>query len=229
MLNNEILSSTRTKMSNRGEITLNQKAKDDIQFLKELQKQLQWENQNDYDSQASPRFWVVMDYKKEPCWSENADEWVVYGPGECKEYFNTKESILETIENHELGGEALENWKEDTEILANSEGGFYDDDEFLDWIKHYVDDEAYLVPQHEVEFIVPNTMFLTKEEAKRHLELNHYHYSKKAHTYAMTAWRSTKVEKLLDVLHNFDFEQLEKIEDDRSLFLGIYVEKIMNI
>jgi len=187
----------------------------DIQFLKDLQQQMQWENENDYDSQASPRFWVVMDYKKEPCWSENADEWVVYVPGNCEEYHNTKESILEIIENHELGDGALGNWEEETEILANEEGGFYDDDEFLDWIKTYIDDEAYLVPQHEVNFIVPNTMFLTKEEAKRHIENNRHHYTSKAHTYAMTAWRAPKVERLLNILIAFDWNSVQVKEGAR--------------
>ena len=181
----------------------------DIQFLKDLQQTMQWENENDYDSQASPRFWVVMDYKKEPCWSENADEWVVYVPGNGGEYRNTKESILEIIENHELGDGALGNWEEETEILANEEGGFYDDDEFLDWIKTYIDDEAYLVPQHEVEFIVENTMFLTKEEAKRHIKNNRHHYTSKAHTYAMTAWRAPKVERLLNILMSFDWDSVQ--------------------
>lgn len=189
---------------------MKQQAKEDIQFLKELQKQMKWEDQNDYDSQASPRFWAVMDYKNEPCWSENADEWVVYVPGDCEEYRNTKEVILEIIENYDLGNEALENWKVATEILSNSEDGFYDDDDFLDWIKTYIDDEAILVPQREVEFIVPNTMFLTKEEAKRHIESNRHHYSSKAHTYAMTAWRAPKVERLINLLLKFDFEELEQ-------------------
>jgi hypothetical protein len=51
-------------------------------------------------------------------------------------------------------------------------------------------------------------MFLTKAEAKEHIEANHYHYTKEAHTWAMTAWRAPKVERLLKVLSEFDFRSL---------------------
>lgn len=52
-------------------------------------------------------------------------------------------------------------------------------------------------------------MFLTKEEAKQHLKVNHYHYTSKAHTYAMTAWRAPKVERLLKILETFDWDSIE--------------------
>lgn len=50
-------------------------------------------------------------------------------------------------------------------------------------------------------------MFLTNREAKEHLKSNHYHYTSKAHTYAMTAWRSPQVEKLIHILQTADFEE----------------------
>lgn len=37
-----------------------------IQFLKELQATMKYENEHDYDGQASPRFWVIMDYRTVP-------------------------------------------------------------------------------------------------------------------------------------------------------------------
>ena len=54
---------------------------------------------------------------------------------------------------------------------------------------------------------MPDTMFLTNREAKEHLKSNHYHYTSKAHTYAMTAWRSPQVEKLIHILQTADFEE----------------------
>ena len=80
----------------------------------------------------------------------------------------------------------------------------------MDWLQEYYDEDAYLIPVREEHIIHPNTMFLTKAEAKRHIELNHYHYSPKAHTYAMTAWRAPKVEKLLKILENFDWDSVSQ-------------------
>lgn len=69
----------------------------------------------------------------------------------------------------------------------------------LDWIKEHYDEDAYLTPVREEHFIQQSTMFLTKAEAKQYIELNHYHYSERAHTYAMSAWRAPKaVERLSD-------------------------------
>ncbi|BEV37653.1 hypothetical protein BSB_07260 [Bacillus stercoris] len=70
----------------------------------------------------------------------------------------------------------------------------------LDWIHEYVDSDANLIPETEVHHIYQNIMFLTKVEAKQHIKQNHYHYMKKVHTYAMTAWRVPKVERLLKIL-----------------------------
>ncbi|UED81057.1 hypothetical protein FH508_0003975 [Lysinibacillus sp. CD3-6] len=172
----------------------------DIQFLKELQAQMKWEDEHDYDSQASPRFWTVMDYKKEPCWDEHAEYWVIYSPSNCEDYSMEEETIKDLIDNHDLKGDAAE-ILEDFSIM--------DDDDVLEWFQKFIDGDAYLVPQREVSFIAPNTMFLTKEEAKRHIELNHYHYSKKAHTYAMTAWRAPKVAQLINILMSFDWESVQ--------------------
>jgi hypothetical protein len=79
----------------------------------------------------------------------------------------------------------------------------------LDWVQEYHDSEACLIPVREEHMIHPNTMFLTKAEAKKHIQLNHYHYSPKAHTYAMTAWRAPTIERLLKILENFEWDKIE--------------------
>ncbi|WP_255238302.1 hypothetical protein NSS75_11125 [Bacillus sp. FSL K6-1012] len=78
----------------------------------------------------------------------------------------------------------------------------------LDWIHEFVDSGADLIPETEVHYIYQNTMFLTKAEAKEHIKQNHYHYTKKVHTYAMTAWRAPKVERLLKILETFDWSSI---------------------
>ena len=46
-------------------------------------------------------------------------------------------------------------------------------------------------------------MFLTETDAKRHLELNHYHYSPDAHTYVKHVWRAPRTEAFLRALFDY--------------------------
>lgn len=170
-----------------------------LEFLKNLQKELQTQ---DHDYQAEPRFWVVMDYKKEPCWEENAEEWILYSPNRCGECELTREAIISVIESYEM-----DETREIDEILKEID--FKDDDSILWWFRKEIDEFAYLVPQHEVSFIVPDTMFITKKDAKEHIEKNKHHYTSRAHTYAMSALRSPSVSKLWDILEKFDWDSVE--------------------
>lgn len=56
----------------------------------------------------------------------------------------------------------------------------------------------------------PDTMFLTNRSCKRHIELNHYHYSGDAHSYAMTAWRSPEVERLWNILDKIEWKRMRE-------------------
>lgn len=170
---------------------------EDIQFLKELQEELKSQPN---DCQATPRFWTVGDYKMVDCAEGNQDTCYVGLPN--RDYYGDLDDLLKEIEEEfeesdEYSEEAREEFKE-----------IECDDTAMDWLQEYYDKDAYLIPVREEHFIQPNTMFLTKEEAKRHIKLNHYHYSPKAHTYAMTAWRAPKVEKLLKILEDFDWNSI---------------------
>lgn len=167
----------------------------DIQFLIELQKEL---NSQEIDCQAAPRFWAVGDYRQVECMEENADMFYVNLPS-AGESYKLDDYLKDIEEEEEMTGDELEEFKE---ISCESSA--------LEWIQKYRDDDAYLVPTKREHFVRENTMFLTKAEAKRHIELNHYHYTPEAHTYAMTAWRAPKVERLLKILSEFDFERLVK-------------------
>lgn len=48
-------------------------------------------------------------------------------------------------------------------------------------------------------------MFLTQIDAENHLRANHYHYSEDAHTYAMTAWRDPRMDKLIEILQEVEW------------------------
>ncbi|MGN4637214.1 hypothetical protein [Bacillus cereus group sp. MYBK34-1] len=176
----------------------------DIQFLKELQAIVKHEGEHDYDSQAAPRFWVIKDYRIVPG-NEN------YDSGHEERFFNDGDYIVfsdfddlknfleENFEDEIKKDEYLQN-------IMNDESENFD--ELWEYVEDNLNDSGYFSTAFVKKegFIVPDTMFLTKEEAKRHLELNNYHYTSKAHIYAMTAWRAPKVERLLKILKTFDWE-----------------------
>jgi hypothetical protein len=174
--------------------------KEDIQFLKDLQKQMKYEDEHDYDSQAAPRFWSIMDYREVPT-HENYTDGITYyfNDGDFTE-FKSIEDLQEFLSDYYSDDEKYKDFQD--------ENGDIDFEELWEFVKDNLNDDGYFddVPFRKESFIVPDTMFLTKEEAKRHLELNHYHYTKKAHTYAMTAWRAPKVGKLLNILMSFDWD-----------------------
>ncbi|WP_339193913.1 hypothetical protein MKY95_19190 [Paenibacillus sp. FSL P4-0176] len=174
---------------------------EDLKFLKELQAEL---NTQETDCQAAPRFWTIMDYKKSP---GNVD----YDSGEIEYYHNDGDYI--SFGNFNDLKEFIEEHYEE-EIDDDLRWHLSDDDfeSLWQYIEENLNGDGYFdsVFVKEVEFIAPNTMFLTKAEAKRHLELNHYHYTSKAHAYAMTAWRAPKVERLLKILSELDFDSLIK-------------------
>ncbi|MNH75628.1 hypothetical protein D3C73_278750 [compost metagenome] len=167
--------------------------KEDIQFLKDLQFELI--NQEN-DCQAAPRFWTVGDYRWVSCPEDSAERYSVYLPNDGESY-EIDYFLKEILDKDSLSEDALEEFDD----IGCADSAF-------DWIKEHYDDGAYLIPEREEHFIRQNTMFLTKEEAKTHIKLNHYHYTDNAHTYAMTAWRAPKVERLMKILETFEWDKL---------------------
>lgn len=179
--------------------------KNDIKFLKELQKQMQYEDEHDNDSQASPRFWVLRDSRTVPIHEDYADRTQYYhSDGDFTE-FDTIEELQGFMERYYTDGLVSE---EEFEYYIKNKNADFED--LWDWVIKNHNEDGFFgeVPVKDEWFIVPNTMFLTKEEAKKHIELNHYHYTRKVHTYAMTAWRAPKVERLLKILNEFDFDSI---------------------
>jgi len=174
---------------------------EEIKFLKELQHELKTQ---EIDGQASPRYWVVGDYKWIPTDVDNATRTSIftYDDCECME--------LETyIDNLKESGDYTDEQMEELENIFD----WQDDEDTLKWIKENVTDDCHLVYEKKEHVIKENTMFLTKQEAKEHIRLNHYHYTKEAHTYAMTAWRSPQVEKLINILETFDWDSVKVAQE----------------
>ena len=176
----------------------------DIDFLKELQEEL---NTQDTDVQAAPRFWVVGDYHMVACPDGDNESYEVHAPNQ--DFYGDVQDLLQGIKENDLDDMSDEAKDDFSEIECENTA--------TDWLKEYYDEGVYLIPVREEHFIRPNTMFLTKKEAKEHIKQNHYHYSPKAHTYAMTAWRAPKVERLLDILSTFNFKQLEEKKSSNSV------------
>ncbi|KFN02057.1 hypothetical protein D0U04_13600 [Bacillus clarus] len=176
--------------------------KKDIQFLKELQQELKTQ---ETDGNASPRFWVIKDYRFVPGNEK-------YDSGHEERFFNdgdyvkfSKFSELKEFLEEYFEGEIEE--AELQELFSDENKNF---DGLWEYVEDNLNDDGYFdtVFVKEESFIVEDTMFLTKEEAKKHIELNKHHYTSKAHTYAMTAWRAPKVERLLNILETFDWESI---------------------
>lgn len=170
-----------------------------IEFLKLLQKELQTQ---DHDCQVEPRFWVVMDYKKEHGNEDyqSGDTSYFHHDGDYTE-FESLDDLKKFLQEHEYN----EDDEELQVLLENNETDF-------DTLWEYVSEEYEYFDScfmTEVAFIVPNTMFITKKEAKEHIVRNSHHYTSKAHTYAMSALRSPSVAKLWDILENFDWDSIK--------------------
>lgn len=176
--------------------------KEQIEFLKTLQEELK--NQ-DTVGQADPRFWAVAQYEWHNCWEENAqDHHYCNGETTYESFEALKERLKESDyldSNGHFNKEDLEEWEDQEDFHLDSIND-YDD------LPKYVREEYYQVPVQKVHVIKKDTMFLTIRECKEHIKRNHYHYNDTVHTYAMTAWRSPQVEKLIKLLQEADFEEV---------------------
>ncbi len=172
--------------------------KEDIHFLKEFQEQMRYEDKCDNDNTKSPRFWVIGDYKWILANEDNVERYSVYLPK--IDFTCPVNSLLKRHqEDSELSYEAV---KEIDNIECEVSA--------LTWIQKHMDKDAYLIPQEKVHIVREDTLFLTKADAERHMNHNRHYYTKYAHTYAMTAWRSPKFKKLLNILMNSDWDDLLK-------------------
>lgn len=180
--------------------------------LSNLQQQMRYEDEHDYDSQASPRFWVVMDYRTVPGHPDydNTKPVYAYNDGDHTEFETLAELLNFCIEYFELD---LLNQPNLQDYLESD-----DLDGYFNYVLEHHNANGYfsIVDCKEEEFIVPNTMFLTKKSAQSHIKNNSHHYTNKAHTYAMTAWRSPEVALVIDFLQHFDFDTLMKKEEATS-------------
>ncbi len=162
-----------------------------IDYARELKKEL---DAQDTDGQARPRFWVIGDYRWEPVPEGYSDEHMVCLPEEGS-YDTLSQVFLENIKE-EAEWRDIEVTKEFLEDLKEISC----DVTLTDFLKKYFEDGAYLIPVTKEHYIIPNTFFITKQDAKDYLEKQAHNLSPDAHTYAMTALHSPKYRKLAELI-----------------------------
>lgn len=173
--------------------------KDALQFLTELQRDL-LEDRRTETAQADPIYYGILDVKEFVTDQNHSDNRVlVCDDGDIE----PQTAIEEELIDENLINEMLEDG-----ILDTNDDGIYvaDTDAFLDFVEENEDDietvsVAYIAYD---EVIKPDAMFLTRKDAKAYLKNNRHHYTGKAKTYAMTAYRSHRYEMLIDVLRTID-------------------------
>lgn len=173
--------------------------KDALQFLTELQRDL-LEDRRTETAQADPIYYGILDVKEFVTDQDHSDNRVlVCDDGDIE----PQTAIEEELIDENLINEMLEDG-----ILDTSDDGIYvaDTDAFLDFVEENEDDietvsVAYIAYD---EVIKPDAMFLTRKDAKAYLKNNRHHYTGKAKTYAMTAYRSHRYEMLIDMLRTID-------------------------
>lgn len=175
--------------------------KEDVEFLIDLQQELITQ---DKVSQADPRFWVIMDYRWELA-TEGCEETYRVHDNEGNDW--SLESFLNYLRDEEDYDELLEEIGITDETEAESDLIYDLVDNLDDFIMYGATNESY---------IVPDTLFLTIREAKEHLMRNNYNYTSKAHSYAMTGYRSPQFERLINILQTADFKSIMEMEDIRN-------------
>lgn len=180
--------------------------KDYKEFLINLQKELK---EQETDGQASPRFWAVRErvkiYGMESGYEDGCE---VCDPDGAEIIAENEEEFCEYMNNYD---ESLNTFCENGYITFKEEDGdediCFDLQEAVEKFNEIKGKELYLINYREEYKVKENTMFLTKQECKEHIEANSYHYNE-PRTYAMTAWRSPQVAKLLEILENVNWEEV---------------------
>lgn len=177
---------------------------EEIEFLKDLQKEM---NTQDHVGQADPRYWTIKDYEK------------IYGDDlynvDGIELYDT--DSRETVCTMEYGFLDIHTeYKAIKEYLLEKHSEDFEEDDFeyifeksdlVSLIEEKGYDDRYRIIEYQKESTY-NGVFLTHKAAAEHLKSNYYHYSRNAHTYALTAWRSNE-EKLWKILQTVDWDKVE--------------------
>lgn len=171
---------------------------EDLDFLINLQKELLEQNEKYKLYQADPIYVGIMDYQWEIVPEDRAEETHVLCFGEAE--YKIDEFVRYLLENYKLKKADIP----ENEIIDNIKDCLYTTDDLRTAIDEYfsdIDSSDYeLIYVRKVDYIVQDCCFITWADAVEHLKRNKHHYSIDAHPYAMTAFRSPQLEKLLEII-----------------------------
>ena len=188
---------------------------DDIKFLKELQKEL---NTEDNVGTANPRYWVIRQPERIYHLDEDEANYYMF----IDEYDHQELSLddlkvmLEDTDDDNLKSvevkdgvltfEYFDKYLEKIETYDIDFNNLYTDGR--DKILELLEFEVRVIYYSELDATVDNCMFLTQIDAENHLRANDYHYHEKARTYCMCGWRSPRFERLINILSRTDFDSM---------------------
>lgn len=188
---------------------------DDIKFLKELQKEL---NTEDNVGTANPRYWVIRQPERIYHLDEDEADYYVF-IDECDKYELTLEDLKDKLEflcddnlksvevkDGVLTFEYFDEWLEEVEEYKVDYDNYYTDGKYK--ILELLEFDVSVVYYKEIDVTVDNCMFLTQIDAENHLRANDHHYHEKARTYCMHGWRNPRFERLIKILSKTDFDSM---------------------
>ena len=183
-----------------------QLANEDIIFLKKLREDLLLQEDSiEYnDGNAFPRFWGIMEdsyiYRETSYFG--GDE-VFVSPHHCEEF----EDIKEAKDFYQDAVDELEDEYYTKEYFEDSVIDFDDLKNFLH--ETDIDDSCEIQYKEKTEQLCQTTgAFLTKQDAKDYIQKYSYNHNN-PRTYAMTGYRNFRLEKLLNIIKNTDWEKLK--------------------
>lgn len=171
--------------------------KEDIEFLRELQHEL---NTQDHDGQASPRYWGICQEKTRLLPRDFGEECIL-----CDGETFSLEEFVDFLKENEYNIEHQEEW------CALDKNDTFDVVSFAEDVLGFDDIDIYAREIDKTCINHDSNVFLTKRACQRHIEQYGYHYSK-PHTYAMTAWRNPEFERVLRILQTMNIDDIKVTE-----------------
>lgn len=190
---------------------------DDIKFLKELQKEL---NTEDNVGTANPRYWVIRQPERIYHLDEDKADYYVFIDDDYQELtLEELKNYLEDVYDDNLksvdikdGVLTFEYLDEFSEEIEKYTIDFYnsslDSGYSVDKVLELLESDVSIIYYKEIDVTVDNCMFLTQIDAENHLRANDYHYHEKARTYCMHGWRNPRFERLIKILSKTDFDSM---------------------
>lgn len=179
----------------------------DVLFLSELQKEL---NTQPNMGNADPLYWGIAQEKEYPTAEDFADATVVID-ADGDTVARSLEELAGYLDDGELDGIAgctYFNGSCTVKFDDGTKAGAYS----LQGVVEILEEAGigglelrYVLKETEV---VKDEIFLTHKDCEKHLEDYGYNYKPDAHAYAMTAVRSPRYGRLLDLIRTVDWGKL---------------------